>query len=489
MSAPIPKLHDPGPISLAALEARLARDLAVLNQPAPNWITPRHDPALGDVLDVAIIGAGMAGMATAFALIREGVRNIRLFDENPAGFEGPWLTYARMETLRSPKHLTGPALDLPSLTFRAWYEAQFGPAQWDTLWRIPRPQWMDYLRWYRTVLDLPVQNQARMTSLVPHYGLLAIGFADGSRVGARRVVLATGRDGLGGPVTPALFSALPPHLCAHSSAPIDFESLRGKSVAVVGAGASAFDNAGAALEAGADRVVMLMRRADVPRINKGMGVSSAGMNAGYYDLPPDRRIALTRYVAETGATPPRLSVIRCARHHNFRWATSCPVLAAREQDGRAILSTPRGEMGFDFVITATGFGIDTARRPEIAQVGDAMLRWQDAYPDVAEEGGDYEASPFLGPHFEFQPRTPADAWVERVLCMNFAGTLSHYKLTGDIPAISEGAVRLADGLIRSFFVEDYEDHYQRLLDYSTPEVRGDEWGPEAMQLEPAAHQT
>ena len=48
-----------------------------------------------------------------------------------AAQEGPWVTYARMNTLRSPKQLTGPALRFPALTFRAWYEAQFGREQWD----------------------------------------------------------------------------------------------------------------------------------------------------------------------------------------------------------------------------------------------------------------------------------------------------------------------------------------------------------------------
>jgi len=44
---------------------------------------------------------------------------------------------------------------------------------------------------------------------------------------------------------------LPSSLCAHAAQPIDFDHLRGKQVAVIGAGASAFDNAATALEAGA----------------------------------------------------------------------------------------------------------------------------------------------------------------------------------------------------------------------------------------------
>jgi cation diffusion facilitator CzcD-associated flavoprotein CzcO len=471
---------DPGPDTLPALEARLARDFAVLNQPLANWVTPREHPEHGPVLDVAIIGAGMAGLTAAAALIRDGIPNIRLFDANPEGFEGPWVTFARMETLRSPKHLTGPALGIPSLTFRAWFEAQFGRAEWDALWRIPRTQWMDYLRWYRRVLNLPVQNDIRMTGLEPEADLIRLSFDNGQTTAARRVILATGRDGLGGPIMPATFAPLPATHCVHSSADIDFAGLRGKTVGVIGVGASAFDNAGTALEAGAASVTMLFRRADIPRINKGLGVNSPGMNAGYYDLPPERRLAITSYIAETGSTPPRLSIIRCTRHPNFHWASSCPVRAARMDGNQAVLDTPRGDMRFDFVIVATGFGTDMTRRPELTHLAAAAQRWDEAHPPVAQLGADYGASPFLGEHMQFLPRTPSDEWVQRIYCLNFAGTLSHYKLTGDIPAISDGAQRITNGITRAFFTEDYEDHFQRLLDFQTPEVQGDEWTEETL---------
>src|SRR4051794_34000905 len=117
--------HDSG---LARLEEELRRQLAYLNYPPKNWV-----PATPGVLDVAIIGAGMAGLTLAFALLREGVSNLRLFDAQPPGHEGPWVTYARMETLRSPKHVTSPDLGVPALTFRAWFEAQFGAEAWERL--------------------------------------------------------------------------------------------------------------------------------------------------------------------------------------------------------------------------------------------------------------------------------------------------------------------------------------------------------------------
>ena len=90
-------------------------------------------------------GPGMNGIAAAAALIFKGVRNIRILERAAAGNEGPWLTFARMDTLRSPKTLPGPALGIPSLSFRAWYEAAFGTDAWEALYKIENAVWVDYL--------------------------------------------------------------------------------------------------------------------------------------------------------------------------------------------------------------------------------------------------------------------------------------------------------------------------------------------------------
>ena len=81
------------PCGLADLEVRLAEDLARLNYPPANWI-----PARDGRTDVAIVGGGMCGLTAAFALLRHGVRTIRILDRAQAGREGPWITTARMET-------------------------------------------------------------------------------------------------------------------------------------------------------------------------------------------------------------------------------------------------------------------------------------------------------------------------------------------------------------------------------------------------------
>ena len=60
-------------------------------------------------------------------------------------------------------------------------------------------------------------------------------------------------------------------------------------------------------------------------------------------------------------------------------------------------------------------------------------------------------------------------------CFNHHATLSQGKLSGDIPAVSDGAKRLARGLARSLFVEDRALHFAALQAFDRAELMGDEW--------------
>src|ERR1700685_2205048 len=126
-----------------------------------------------------------------------------------------------METLRSPKHLSGPAMGVPSLTFRAWYEAIHGAGGWERLGKIPNAVWMDYLTWGRNVLALPVEQGIEVTRVTPTGGLVAVDVRDENgerRLHARRLVLATGRDGTGGMHIPDFVDrGLWPDLAAHTA--------------------------------------------------------------------------------------------------------------------------------------------------------------------------------------------------------------------------------------------------------------------------------
>jgi FAD-dependent urate hydroxylase len=479
-SAPREVNVEHGPNSLPELEARLARELELLLiPPAKEWLEPRVHPQWGAMLDVAIIGAGMSGLAAAFALKRVGIRNMCVFDRAPEGLEGPWATYARMEVLRSPPELVGPALGLASLTFRAWYEAQFARAAWKTLHRIPRLLWMDYLRWYRKMIAVRIENETELLDLGGDGDsvLLTLRSAAGvRRLAARRLVLASGRDGLGGAHTPDVFCGLDRRFWAHSSEVIEFASLQGKTVAVVGAGASAVDNAAAALEAGAARVAMLVRRADVPRVNRGMGIGSPGMWHGFNRLTQAQRWSIVRHIEDHAIPPPRDSMLRCSRHSNFAVIPRCEPRSVRAEGDRLLLDTSQGLLGFDYLILATGFVVDWSRRPELASLAPHVLLWRDCFKPEGHATFAQADDPFLGHDLEFLEKTPGTAvWVERVHCFNFPAFMSHGPITGDVPAISVGAERIAQGVAAALFAEDYERNWARLLAWNTPELCGDEF--------------
>ena len=125
---------------LAALEAELARQLSLIGHGGADWTRPRAHPE-GHVHDVVIVGGGQSGLAAAFGLLRERVSNILVIDENPAGFEGPWDTYARMITLRTPKDAQPRSTTAcPTLTFRAFWEAQHGAEGWSGARQDPAPR-------------------------------------------------------------------------------------------------------------------------------------------------------------------------------------------------------------------------------------------------------------------------------------------------------------------------------------------------------------
>jgi len=466
---------------LPALELRLAQDLRYLGWPAKRWMATTSHPE-GAVLDVAVIGGGQAGLAAAVGFAQQGIHAV-VFDRSPAGFEGPWATTARMETLRSPKELTGPAMGLPALTFRAWFEAQFGPEQWAALDKIPRLQWMDYLRWYRRVMAVDLRSEHRVTAILPRADAMVrlelVTSGGPVSVLARRVVLATGRDGLGGATVPDFVAHLPRGTWAHSSEDMDYARLAGKKVIVIGAGSSSMDSAATALEMGAASVDLLIRRDDLPRINKGKGAGSPGLTNGHYDLPDELKWRIRHYINVVNVPPPRGSTLRVSSHGNVRFNFGCAIRRIDMAGDKLNVATPKGVFEADFLVVATGFRIDWFSRPEFAAIAPHVRAWGDRYtPPAGEEDQELSDSPDLGPAFELQEKTVGECpGLDRIHCFCYPAALSHGTVSGDIPNISDGARRLSTGIASLFYREDFEQHYARLLAYDEPELLGDEWVP------------
>lgn len=462
---------------LPALEAELARDFARLNHPPAAWVPERIGPDGRPALDVLLVGGGMNGLCAGFALRRQGIARLRQVDRGPAGREGPWLTYARMELLRSPKHLTGPAQGLPNLTFRAWWEAQFGPEGWERLGYIPKEDWAAYLAWYGRVTGARVENGTELLGVAVVGDLLACrlrGPAGEETVHARQLVLATGREGQARPRIPAPFAPFRGPRVIHSSEPLDLGSLRGRRVAAVGLSASAFDNACAAAEAGAE-VTLLGRAETIPTVNKMKQTVYPGFAHGFPDLPDAERLDWLRMVIASRIAPPRHTVQRASRAA-VRVVLGAETRAVTEAPGGALrLETTAGSVEADLVILGTGFRFDLAATPELAGIAERALTWADLAPEGPED--ELLDCPALGPGFELRPRPGADpAGLGRVRIFTHAAQPSLGNLASDIPQASEGADRLARALARDLFLEDAALHRARLAAYAEPELLGDE-GP------------
>lgn len=468
-------------MSLTALEERLRDDFITLGWPAKAWMptTTRNGATVHDVL---IIGAGQAGLALSAALAHVGITAV-LLDKAPLDMEGPWATTARMETLRSPKELTGPALGIPSLSFRAWFIAQWGQESWTTLDKIPRLQWMDYLRWYRHATHADVRNNHQVTAIRPQAdGLVEIDLVvDGQpQVNtwlARRVILATGRDGLGGAQVPAFVQSIDHKLWAHSSDVMDYASLRGLHVGVVGAGASAMDSAATALEHGAASVDLLIRRNDLPRINKSKGSGIPGLTHGQYLLSDTWKWQIRHHINASQVPPPQGSTLRVSRHANAFFNLGCAVQQVIQRGNKLHVTTPHGTFVLDFLIVSTGFAIDWSLRPEFADIAPHVRVWSDRFtPPDEQEDKELSDSPDLGALFEFQEKIPGQQpGLDRIHCFCYPAALSHGPISGDIPAISDGARKLAHGLAALFYREDIALHFAELQSYAEPELNGDEW--------------
>jgi FAD-dependent urate hydroxylase len=461
---------------LAALAAQVRADLAKTAHPRMPWLTAVEGPDGQPALDVLIVGAGQSGLAIAFALRRSEVTNILVLDKADEGREGPWLTYARMPTLRSPKDYTGPDLDMPSLTYQAWHETKFGDASWRELDLIPREYLADYLLWYRRVLELPVRNGCEVTDIAPvANGLLQVTIRGAQGEGAlyaRKVVLATGQEGMGDWSVPEPLGHLPASRCVNCSAPIDFEALRGKRVAVIGAGASAFDNAAMALESGASTVHLLCRRAAIQLVQPYRWLTFRGFLRHLSDLDDAWRWRFMRAVLEMREGFPQTTYDRCARHTGFHLQEGAPVEAARETANGILLRTPRGEIATDFVICTTGIEMDLAGRAELRRFAHNIARWSDRYtPPPTEQSPRLGAFPYLADDYAFAERAPGQTpWIADIHLFAIASTMSFGPSGSSINAMTTAVPKLVHGLTRGLFRADIDKHWAAFNAYDVPQA-------------------
>jgi len=467
----------PSAASLEMLAARVRDDLDRIAHPRAPWLTPRIGPDGAPALDVLVVGAGQSGVAVGFGLMRAQVTNILVVDRAARGAEGPWLTYARMHTLRSPKDYTGPDLDIPSLTYQTWHEARFGAADWEALGQIPRQLWAEYLLWVRDVTGVPVRNERELVGVEPAPdGLLAVTLRgpDGTTetLHCRKLVLATGQDGTGRWWLPEFIAALPAARRAHTADPIDFAALRGKIVGVLGAGASAMDNAATALEHGAAEVHVFCRRPEPQLVQSYRWLTFAGFLRHMSDLDDEWRWRFMSTIIGRREGFPQPTYDRCARFPNFRLRSGAPWLDARPVGDRVEVTLPDGPFIADFLICGTGIDMDFSARPELASFGDNIATWADRYQPPPEERNDRVGRfPYLASDYSFVERVPGRTpWISDIHLFSIGSTMSFGPSGSSINAMTTAVPKLVSGLTRTLFRNDIAQHWAAFRAYDVKQT-------------------
>ncbi|HBK07379.1 MAG TPA: NAD(P)/FAD-dependent oxidoreductase [Acetobacteraceae bacterium] len=441
-----------------ALAAQVRNELALLAYPDRPWVRP----VVADgttCADVLVIGGGQSGLAIAHGLRRDAVTNVAVLDARPAGQEGVWEHFARMPELRTPKEQLGIEFGQPNLSVRAWHAARYGSAGWATFKRVPRQDWMAYLRWYREALDLPVENDVTVTEIRPgpRPGILAVDTSRGTRL-ARSVVLATGFEGAGSLRIPdAVSQSLPPDRYDHACTPIDFGRFNGKRIGILGHGASAFDAAVEALRSGAASVDLCFRRSALPVVNPHRFLDAPGLMAHWPALTDRVRWNIARHMRTFDQPPGVASFETAIALPGFRMHAASPWDEVSLDGPKIRVTTPRDDFYFDHVICATGYAFDLAARPELRGLAHDVVLWRDRFdPPADEKSAELGAYPYLAEGYEFIPRRPDDDWISRVHAFNFAALVSTGPHSTSISGHKFALPRLLRALVRRLFLEQQD---------------------------------
>ena len=448
------------------LEAQTRRVLRWAGRDPADWVRARA----GVDHNVVIIGGGQSGVAVAYGLRRKGVGRVDVIDQAEPGQAGIWRTIARMQQLRTPKTMPGPEQGNVALGFRAWFETLNGPEAFDALDRIPRLAWADYLAWFQQVTETKVRHRTRLLEIEPQGDVLRLHLeADGAQrvETTRKLVLANGYAGAGGPNVPAFIRALPVNAWTHTTGRLPVETFKGKVIAVVGAGSSAFDAAAVALEAGAAEVHLFSRRAYIdyqapapatppaqpaaPPADRG----HANMLELTYELPDVVRWRNYILGERRVASVPLDSLQRAVAFKGFHIHLNTSLAdVAVASNGKITAKAGRKIMRFDHMIAGTGYRIDLPLQPELKRIHEHIALWRDRFkPAPGEESQAAASRPYLGAGFEFLPRAATGAeYLRNIHCFNLAAQLSFGIPVGDVPSTVDHP-RLVSAVARDLYVE------------------------------------
>lgn len=413
------------------------------------------------MLEVAIIGGGQTGKSVAFGLDRFGVRNVKIFDRNPPGLQGPWRNYARNHLLRTAKSETGGLhWGVPNLHFQRWCDTKYGDDYFRSIKKIPRLLWADYIDWVTAVLELPVEynTEVELVSWRDDRRCFELETSAGV-VSAQFVVVATGIESAGLQRFPKFVpERLPPEAYSHTMQDLPIDRLEGRDVVVIGGGASAFDTANAALEAGARTVDLLIRRENLPPVHRVcLGSRWHGYHRHYVELSDAMKWAYSLADLDLGVPPPRDTYYEAIRDARFNIYGSAGIDDLRFENGKIVGLYGGEEMRHDFMICGTGACNSLADQAELKPLLPFIELWKDGHvPEGQASHPELENSPYLGMALQFQPRNARDDFVGRVyyLCSGVAHLSGFRCNISGLPYASE---RVCHDISRTLFIDNEQE--------------------------------
>lgn len=342
--------------------------------------------------DVAIIGAGPYGLSLATHLRARGV-NFRIFGE-PMRF---WRDMPVGVNLKSLAFATSISVPTPGYSYPEWCQ-QHGLEDFE-------PCTMQSFAAYGLEIQkqfVPDLEEVLVTNVSLRAGGFEVALSSGERLLSRKVVICTGLSGLGR--IPDKLRELGPDRMRHTFDISDYSEFRNKTVAVIGAGASAIEAGALVQEAGGYSEVFVRGQEAIfhgrtPRerplwesIKNPMTVLGPGRDNWIiqqlplivYMFPRERR---TRFVKRyLGPASPWWIKDRIlgkvpihVRHEMVEVTSANQRVLIKMKDGEGSLR----QVEVDFVIAGTGYDVDISRLKFLdREISDRVSRIERA-PDLS----------------------------------------------------------------------------------------------------------
>jgi thioredoxin reductase len=354
-----------------------------------------------EVIDVAIIGAGPYGLSIA-AHLRARNAAFRIFGTPMSS----WRNHMAAGTLLKSFGFASSLYDPGSAFTLAHFCKEQGLPYSDVIDPVSLETFIAYgLEFQRRFV--PNLEQTDITSVTRSPEGFALTAQTGEIVLARRVIVAVGITHFG--YIPPIFADLPQELVTHSSQHTEVGKFSGRTVAVVGAGASSADLAGLLQEAGAE-VHMIVRRDAIhfhdppaaeprpishrilwPRSGLGQGWPArlcTDLPLVFHALPQKLRFRAVQKV--NGPAPGWFAKNKVVGHVTMHLGTS--MNTATTNGGGVILHLSQRdgtvkELHVDHVIAATGYKVKLQR-----------LDFLD--PDLRGQIKEVDDTPVLNTNFE-----------------------------------------------------------------------------------------